>query len=909
MPGAADPHTPVTADEAPESPTSVAISERSPDPAPEPEPREPREARTRVVDSDEQRVRNPSDALALAVAALGIVAVLLLTVFAHGTTAGVTQDVRGFSDLLGRLLVFPVAVLQLVVILLCPTAVLIELGVRRLGRQVVESIVAATVSFGVGAAVLWAIESWGSPGLIADLTVGSGADAHISIPLYAVALSALLTVAGPRTRRRSVAWSWNLLALTLLVLVITSLLSLPGVFVALLLGRVVGFGVRYASGVRSERAYGSALAEAVRRAGFTPSAVVRVRDLRSDADRHEAETDIVVRIDQHGEEMDRRHVEPVARDGEEHPLTLTEDASLDPDLLPEDRRDDPGDTTSSDPSAVALTRSGDTRVYALFTRFGVRRDVVVLDGDRQVVGFLTRLWRTLRLRGIGGRAAISLRAVAERDALLSYAATSAGVRTPRLLGIGEADDSMVLVQEHARGAVSLRDLPPEQLTDEVLGEAWRQIRTAHSAGLAHRALTSDVMLVNPHPEGRPEVWLTAWSQGDIASSDLARRMDITQMVALLALRVGAERAVASAVEVLPDEDMAAIGPLLQPIALPRSTRDEIRKNKDLLADLRAALVDRLPEAVVEPERITRFGARTVIMFTLGIVAAFVVLGSIRLDEITEALSQANPWWALAAFGLGLFTWIGSAMSFIAFSPVKLPWSRAIYTQAAGSFVALAAPAGVGAAALNLQMLTRRKVKTPLAVATVAVVQVSQFVVTILLLLVLSVFTGEGGLVQLPSGTVLVVIGAVLLAVVAVMLVPKVRDWAMKRIRPTLQQVWPRLSAILGQPWRLALGVAGNVILTLSYVLAFDAALVAFGQHLTLIDASLIYLVGNAAGAAVPVPGGIGAIEFALTTGLTAAGIPLGVATAVTAVFRVATYWGRIPFGWVAMRYLQRKGDL
>ncbi|BDZ41700.1 membrane protein [Paraoerskovia sediminicola] len=844
--------------------------------------------------------------LALVAAAVGCVAVLLLTVFAHGTTSGVTEDVRGFSTLLGRLLIFPVQVLQLVVILLAPAAVLVELGFRRLGRQVVESIIAVAAAFVLGALLTEAIHLWGSQALIADLSVGFGADQTLSLPLYAASLGALLTVAGPRTRRRTVAWSWNLLFFTLVVLVITGLVSLPGSLLAVLFGRVVGFAVRYVSGVRSERAYGPDLVAAVRRAGFTPSTIVRVRDLSSDAARAEAATDDVTRLDRDGVVIDRIQLGPVLRDGV--PVTITEDATIVPGLLPEARRDDPADTASSDPSAIALSRAGDKRVYSMFTPYGKRRDVVVLDGDRQVVGFLTRFWRALRLRGLGNRAAISLRAVAERDALLSYAATSAGVRTPRLLGIGEATDSMVLVQEHAPG-VSLRDLDPDHVTDAVLAEAWRQIRTAHSAGLAHRALTSDILLIDRTDDARPKVWLTGWEQGDVASTEFARRMDITQMIALLALRVGAARAVASAVDVLPDDEIAAIGPLLQPIALPRTTREEIRRDKGLLADLRAALVTELPEAVVEPAKIERFGARTIIMLTLGIVAAFVILGTIKLDEITAALAQANPWWALAAFGLGLFTWIGSAMSFVAFSPVKLPWSRTIYTQAAGSFVALAAPAGVGAAALNLQMLTRRKVKTPLAVATVTVVQVSQFVVTILLLLLLSVLTGEGGLVQLPSTTVLFVIAAVLVAVLATMLIPKVRVWVLAKVRPTAQQIWPRLSEILGQPWRLVLGVAGNVILTLSYVLAFDASLAAFGQDLTLIDAALIYLVGNAAGAAVPVPGGIGAIEIALTTGLTAAGIPLGIATAVTAVFRVATYWGRIPFGWVAMRYLQRTGDL
>ena len=50
---------------------------------------------------------------------------------------------------------------------------------------------------------------------------------------------------------------------------------------------------------------------------------------------------------------------------------------------------------------------------------------------------------------------------------------------------------------------------------------------------------------------------------------------------------------------------------------------------------------------------------------------------------------------------------------------KLPVWRATLVQSAATFVALAAPAGIGPAALNLRMLTRRGVSATLAGATVA----------------------------------------------------------------------------------------------------------------------------------------------------------------------------------------------
>jgi len=898
--------------------------------------REPADEGTvRVVDTAESRVRHPSDVVNLVLCAAGVALLMLMSVFAHGTTEGVAEDVQNFSDVLARVLFLPVAVLEGLVTLFVPTAVLVELGVRRLGRQIVEAIVAAALGLLLAVLVVLAVRTWGSDELVRGLSVFTQGQWRLTIPGYVAALSGLLTAAGSRTRRRTVAWSWNLLFVAIGVVLVTGQVSLPGIIIAVLIGRIAGLAVRYVSGVRSERAYGPELVAGVRRAGFAPVALVRVRDVTDDDELAEAAEDPITEVDAEGHITSEVHVGVLRAPGAEHDAgtVLTADATLarrhlggpapangsspastadgaaPADAAPADGTT-PGEAAPSDPAAIALTRAGDNRVYAMLGEDGERRDVVVLDGDRQVVGFLTRFWRSLRLRGIEGRTAISLRAAAERTALLHYAARAAGVRTPRLLGVAESADSMVLVQEHASGAVSLRDLPADDLTDSVLNEAWRQLTLAHAAGIAHRALTSDVVLVSREPAtGAPEVWLTGWEQGDIASSELARRMDLAQMVALLALRVGARRTVESAVSVLPDDDIAAIGPLLQSVALPASTREEMRQDKELLKELRAALVERLPEADVEPQRITRFGARTVLTLTLTIVAVTVVITTINFDQITEAVQEANPWWAAVSFLLGVLTWVGAALTLVAFSPTRIPMVRTTLTQAAGSFVALAAPAGIGPAALNLRLLTKRGVPTPVAVATVALVQVSQFVVTILILVVLSTFTGEGGLVQLPSTTVLLAIGGVALAVLATLLVPAVRTWAVAKLRPTVQQVWPRLSEMLGQPGRLAVGLGGNVVMTLGYVLAFDAALAAFGQELSLVDVAVIYLVGNAAGAAVPTPGGLGTIELALTAGLTAAGVPAAIAASVTVLFRVATYWARIPFGWAAMRYLQRKGDL
>ncbi|MCL3861614.1 flippase-like domain-containing protein [Actinotalea sp. K2] len=838
--------------------------------------RAPADHGVQIIDTPAMRVHHPADLMGLVLACVGIAVVVLLAAYATGTTTGVTEDVQGFAVALRRILFLPIAVLEALITILAPIAVLTELVLRRLVRHALEAVVAGVIGILVALLTAWLITNLGVSDMVWSFSVRINQEWMVTIPALLSGMAALLTAAGARNRRRTVAWSWNLLWLALGVAVITGLVTLPGALVTVLVGRAVGLATRYVSGVQSERAYGAALVDGVRRAGFQPSRLVRVRDVSQD------------HPDEARPATGDGHTGAPPRQGDPEP---TDDAAL-------------------DPAAVAITRYGDNRVYAMTTTDGDRLDVVVLDGDRQVVGMLTRFWRSLRLRGIDGRAVVSLRQATERAALLSYAAWSAGVVTPRLLGLAESEDSMLLIQQHAEGAVPLRDVPTDALTDEVLDAVWEQLGLAHSAGLAHRALTCDSVLVRTTDQDGPTAWLTGWESGDVASSELARRMDLSQLIAVLALRVGAERAVASASRVLPDADLVRIGPLLQTIALPRTTREEARRNPGVLAEVREALLALLPEADPEPERLVRFGVRTVLTIVLTVAAVVVVFTTFNYDQIAAAFSQAQPWWAAVAFALGLVTFVGSAISLVAFAPIRLPLWRTTLVQVAGAFVALVAPAGVGPAALNLRMLNRRGVHNALAVASVGLVQVSQLITTLALLLVLSLISGTGAPLTLPSRTVIVVAAVVAVALGAAMLVPPVRSWVVARTVPVWRQTWPRLIRMLSQPGRLALAVAGNLLMTLSYLGAFYACLAAFGRELSLIDLALIYLLGNAAGALVPTPGGLGAIELALSGALVSAGgVPAPIALSVVVLFRALTYWARIPFGWLAMRSLQRRGEL
>ncbi|WP_406838794.1 lysylphosphatidylglycerol synthase domain-containing protein [Streptomyces sp. AHU1] len=239
------------------------------------------------------------------------------------------------------------------------------------------------------------------------------------------------------------------------------------------------------------------------------------------------------------------------------------------------------------------TESGDRgRRYFVTLEDGPPLDVTVVDREQQAQGFFYRAWRRLTLRGITTRRSLqSLRQALEQEALLAYAAIAAGANAPKLIATSElGPDAVMLVYEHT-GAHTLDSLPDELITEELLRDTWHQVQALQSRRIAHRRLAGDAILV----DRSGTVILTDLRGGEIAAGDLLLRMDIAQLVTTLGLRVGAERAVASAVGVLGPDAVADCLPMLQPIALTRSTRATLRR----LARERA---QREREAVLEASR-------------------------------------------------------------------------------------------------------------------------------------------------------------------------------------------------------------------------------------------------------------------------------------------------------------------
>jgi uncharacterized membrane protein YbhN (UPF0104 family) len=790
-----------------------------------------------------RRIRRRSDAIRLLVTLAALGIVLLLPNIAQQTTSGIQSDITHGTAQAPHFLLMLASLVSTFGLLSVPVAFAIERLIHRDGLRIAVGLLAAVVAL----SVTLALDSWvasGPSGLVDYLAWTRRAGRPVPDPLHTdlTPVIAYVTAVRLRGRPRWQAVTWTVIALAALSALAAGYASPLALAVTYLIGRAFGYGTLYAVGTPNPRPSGTAVIAALRRLGIAPLRAVRVSD---DAD--ETRRYMVELGDAHGE--------------------LT--------------------------GAYPAHRPG-----------GARLAVTVLDRDQQTAELVYRAWRRLRLRsGSPRRALRSLRRSLEQESLMSYAVTAASARTPRLIATSEVGtDAALLAYEHVPGH-TLTTLSDDEITDGLLTEIWGQLRLLLAQRLAHRHLEGDSILIGD--DGAP--YIVDLRSGEIAASDLVLRLDLAQLLTTLALRVGPERAVRTAAGVLGADQLAAAVPLLQKVALSRATRAALGRDRDLLTGIREQILLLSPETEVEPVRLERFRPRTVLSIIAGTAAGYFLLSQLSNVDLRLLFRQADWWWAAVGVTAAGVTYLAAAMMVMGFVPERLPLIRTVLVQLAGSFVKLMAPAAVTSVAVNTRFLQRAGVRPGQAVASVGASQLTGLMVHIVLLVLFGFVTGSGNAESLtPSRTVVVVLVAVAVLAGAVAAIPPARRMIVGRLKGMFSGVVPRLLDVFQTPRKLLTGMGGALLLTAAFVVCLDASIRAFGGSVSWTAVVIVFLTGNALGSAAPTPGGLGAVEGALTLGLTVAGLPAGTATSAVLLFRLLTFWLPVLPGWAAFTYLQRK---
>ncbi|WP_079166114.1 lysylphosphatidylglycerol synthase transmembrane domain-containing protein [Streptomyces oceani] len=854
------------------------------------------------IDSDEPllpaRVHRPSDLTRMALGLLGIAIVLTIATFAHGTTAGLEDDVKKGTEQAPALLISLTGLASSVGVLLVPVAFAVERLIKRDGLRIADGVLAAVLAHGVSLATdLWVTEA--APSAIHDALTKPLSDGTVTTPVhsYLGPVIAYMTAVGMARRPRWRVLLWGVLLLDAFSVLIAGYSTPFSIAVTVLIGWSVAYGTLYAVGSPNVRPTGQHLLAGLRHVGFHPVSARRVEE----ADDAEA-----------AEQNDR---------GRNYRVTLEDGPAL---------------------------------------------EVTIVDREQQAHGYFYRVWRRLALRGPGltqRRNLQSLRQALEQEALLAYAAIAAGANAPRLIATSElGPDAVMLVYQHIGGR-KLDALPDEAITDELMAASWRQVKALQSRRIAHRRLTGEALRVDA--EG--EVFLTDLRGGEIAAGDLVLRMDVAQLLTVFGLRVGAERAVAVAVRVLGPDAIADSLPLLQPIALSRSTRTTLRKlakeraqrereavleasrrqpaarkedgsgtqdrkqlraakhaqkkaieeamdearEEDLLVQIRQQVLLIRPQAPIEPARLERVKPRTLVSFIAGALGAYFLFTQLSQVQFDQVIEDAQWGWVAIGLAFASTTYLAAATALLGFVPERVPFPRTVLAQVAGSFVKLVAPAAIGGVALNTRFLQKSGVRPGHAVASVGASQLFGLASNIMLLMIFGYLTGtEHTPTFSPSRTVIAgLLTAAVLTLIATA-VPPLRKFISHRVRSLFAGVVPRMLDMAQRPKQLLTGVGGTLLLPFAFVLCLDACVRAFGHdELSYATLAVVFLAGNALGSAAPTPGGLGAVEAALIAGLITFGTPKEIATPAVLLFRGLTFWLPVLPGWIAFTQLTRKGAL
>ncbi|HCH22449.1 MAG TPA: TIGR00374 family protein [Bifidobacterium sp.] len=795
----------------------------------------------RIDDIPPKRNRDYADLLHAFFALFLGVIVILFSIYLHGTASGVESDVRSASHAIGWLMDVPTSLLQQFAIVCITMGVLLQLVTAKEWLQSVISALALILGF----AAVWCtsaiISATGGELLVLSMLSNGTSEGAGLLPDFYAAMASFLTVAGPRRTRSTVKWGWNVLYAVAVLLVVLSWNSLTGVIVSFVVGRIVGMLIRFALGTQNNGVWGRQLAQSLQSIGITVTAL-------------------------------SRRLTPYADSG-------VLQTTLDDDLIE------------------------NSRIYDVADDKGRQYTVSVLDNQVHVAGYLNQVWQWIRLNGVSMRRDRSSFDSIHHHYAMILGMANAGMTTPGVYGVADSGESSILVFHRNRMPLECN---PNTMSDHDMECFMRYLSEAHRRGFTHRRITPDTL--SRMEDGAPVI--AGWQNGDYGSSAPNPTLDKVQLLALLSALNGIDRALACARRTWGDEKLVDLAPFVQKAAVPASTRALPGWNKHLLDDLRTRISSLAPQDAadaMEKVPLSRFSFRSFIAIALLVVAVYVVFTQIQPAEMIAAIRQANVPMALICVALGFVAWFGSAMTLGGFMDAdKRDPFGLLCSQMASGFTAVSMPAGVGPAFVNLQFLRKSGYRNTAATAIMSAVWAVQGGTTVVLLLIIGLFTGRSTLSgMIPTNTLIMVIAIVALVVSAAMVVPPIRHLITDRYLPLVKAYARNLINVLTRPKELAFGVVGALVLNIATGLGFWAALMAFGCHTNPIETTFIFLLANTLGSAVPTPGGLGAVEAALSVAFTAVGIPSTIAVSATLVYRIAFYWLRIPVGAAAMKWLDR----
>jgi hypothetical protein len=233
-----------------------------------------------------------------------------------------------------------------------------------------------------------------------------------------------------------------------------------------------------------------------------------------------------------------------------------------------------------------------SRLYDAVDDWGRAFVVSALDSQARTAGYVKQLWQWVRFTGVAMRRDRSPREATQHHMAMILGLRNAGLPTPKVYGVADTGETSILV---LHGDDIMHECNLNTLSDKDAIALLRFLSVANKRGYTHRRITPDTLA--RLESGTPII--AGWQNGDDASAAPNIALDQVQLLLLLAVLIGPERAVTAGRDVLGDDTMISLTPFIQKAAVPAGTRALPGWNKHIVDDMRAEMRALAPQETAE----------------------------------------------------------------------------------------------------------------------------------------------------------------------------------------------------------------------------------------------------------------------------------------------------------------------
>jgi uncharacterized membrane protein YbhN (UPF0104 family) len=331
----------------------------------------------------------------------------------------------------------------------------------------------------------------------------------------------------------------------------------------------------------------------------------------------------------------------------------------------------------------------------------------------------------------------------------------------------------------------------------------------------------------------------------------------------------------------------------------------------LRADLATAAGSTVPD-LIKLRRMTWWTVIQAALLVLAFGAVYRAAVTVDWTVVRHDLSNANWWWIALGFVLAQLPRLAQAVATLGSVAARLPFWPVYIKELATCYLNLAVPSSIARMAMSIRFFQCQGLPGVVAVTSGAIDSLANNVIQVFIVLLLLIFGQSTVDLNLsapsassgPAKLLWILLALLVVSALVVIFVGKVRRPLVERVRKWWPALRDSITGLRGAK-KLRLLILGNVAAELLFSASLGVFTRSLGYHISFAEILMINESVALLSSFIPVPGGIGVVEFGLSVGLTSAGMTEESALVAVLLYRLSTFYLPPIWGFFAFRWLQR----